>query len=463
MARGLGTAIALIGAGMGGYAQGKRDLEDETDRKTRRARAEEDRAFDTAQRDRTVRLQKEGDALTASMKAAAATGGGSGMAARAQADVLTKAGKPLEAQQLRDFADRMDNEGALKFIDANVRNLKEPGEEFALSGLDEFNAAGHIKAPPGAKGRSTRIKLPNGQQVNDFEVIDADGKVILPSARRVEALYGLSRAERMRAERDDFKDGRTAQHQADTLKATTDYHAGQLKISQQNADTASATQRSTAGHQARMADIAAAGAEPKVKTAESTFDQKTAADIAKDTVKREAEEAGAAGKPMTGAQIAKRTDEIVHALFVQHQNRFGLTMVQSRLGMAANDPQLYAREYGEAVKRVPQQVLAQMGFNPPAQAAQTPVPRPNPAAARATGPAQPADPGGGAVDTARQAHMMAQQALMKWGSRQRAADPAGFAQAQAAAEATARQLQLAEADYARQQSTGTVPRMMAQP
>lgn len=266
--RTLGAIVGTIGAGMSGYARGKRDYESDQAYK-------EDRDFQKGQRARMVKYQGEEDTLRDTLKAAGSSGKSPAEVARAQSAAYTQAGKPLEAQQLADFADRMEKEGALAFIDANLQGLGEPGQEFALKGLDEFNAAGKIKAPPGAKGRSTRIKLPNGMEVNDFEVLDGEGKVVLPSARRVEAMYGYSRAQRDKQEREDFQHGQDTQFKRDTLDETRQFHRDSTRVAERNAATNAAAQQATAAYHARMAGVA----EGKVGATAQQPGQLTLADL----------------------------------------------------------------------------------------------------------------------------------------------------------------------------------------
>jgi hypothetical protein len=63
----------------------------------------------------------------------------------------------------------------------------------------------------------------------------------------------------------------------------------------------------------------------------SPFDYATAADIAKSTVKKEAAEAAEAGSVLTAAQLARRQDEIVNAMWQQHMVRFPLQAAQGGL------------------------------------------------------------------------------------------------------------------------------------
>ena len=126
-----------------------------------------------------------------------------------------------------------------------------------------------------------------------------------------------------------------------------------------------------------------AGGQPAPQeTPESTFDRKTAADIAKDVVKAEAEAAAGSTKPMSGVQMAKRQDEIVSAMYQQHANRFITNTVQRELTLARTDPAAYAQSYVKAARLVPPEALKRMGFEPPA----------NPGAPGAAPPAIPSPP-----------------------------------------------------------------------
>lgn len=116
-----------------------------------------------------------------------------------------------------------------------------------------------------------------------------------------------------------------------------------------------------------IARMAAAGKAPTATTAETTFDSKTAADIAKDQVQKEADEARAGGKVWTATQIAQRKDAIVQALFQQHTSRFIETAATRALAGAEGDPVAYADAF-EKVQQlgVPLKRLGELGFKPPA-------------------------------------------------------------------------------------------------
>lgn len=123
-------------------------------------------------------------------------------------------------------------------------------------------------------------------------------------------------------------------------------------------------------------------------TPDSTFDRKTAAEIAKDQVQKEADEARQAGKgTMTGQQMAKRVDEIVQAQYQQHTVRFIESAASRALAQAERDPVAYAQAFEQAQQLgLPLKRLGEMGFKPPQRAAPA-----QPVAAGAA-PAVPAAP-----------------------------------------------------------------------
>lgn len=117
---------------------------------------------------------------------------------------------------------------------------------------------------------------------------------------------------------------------------------------------------------ARAAEAKANGTEVPA-TAESTFDRKTASEIAKDTVKKEAEAAAAGGTPMSGVAMAKRVDEIVGAAFQQHSQRFNTSVIARDLQSVRGNPEAYAAAYNKVVssQTMTPQELRTMGFMPP--------------------------------------------------------------------------------------------------
>ncbi len=133
--------------------------------------------------------------------------------ARRQSAVLQGAGKTKEAIDLAGLADRLVQEGHVKLIQTNMVRVPTPDQikagqtDFDLDGVEAFNAAGGGTIPAGARGRAKLLTLPSGQVVADFEVVDPTGKPIAPSARAIEQVYGMSLAERTKQQEGQFKDG----------------------------------------------------------------------------------------------------------------------------------------------------------------------------------------------------------------------------------------------------------------
>ena len=130
----------------------------------------------------------------------------------------------------------------------------------------------------------------------------------------------------------------------------------------------------------RQAKAAEEAARPKQITPDSTFDAKTAADIAQATVVEEAKRASENGAPMTPQQMAQRNNDIVTTLRQDHTNRFVSDTVQRSLAQAkaADDPAVYSVEYSKAARLMTPEQLKGLGFLPP-----TPAGPPAPAAGRA--------------------------------------------------------------------------------
>jgi hypothetical protein len=141
---------------------------------------------------------------------------------RRQSKVMRVAGRPAEALQYAQLADRLEAEGITGFLDANLARApaiealrKGAVADFDLQGLDDFNATGKLRIPAGAKGRWQVLKLPNGQEIPDFMVVGADGKPVERiTARQLESIYGYTRAERDRRASELYAQGKTIEHQA---------------------------------------------------------------------------------------------------------------------------------------------------------------------------------------------------------------------------------------------------------
>lgn len=158
--------------------------------------------------------------------------------ARRQGEALASMGQLGEARKLDDAATLMEKEGHLAFIDENFAHMPRPEEiaagktTFPLAGVDKFNSVGQSRIPEGAVGRAMLRKLPTGQEVPDFEVVDATGKPIAPSARQYEEAYGMTRGERRADLRQQFSDKLSAEDKAERrsiLKMTLDERAEDRK------------------------------------------------------------------------------------------------------------------------------------------------------------------------------------------------------------------------------------------
>ena len=375
--RTLGAIVGTIGAGMSGYARGKRDYESDQAFK-------EDRDFQRGQRARMVKKQGEEDALGDALKGAAGS-------TDAQIRAYESAGRPNEAMDLRTKS-RADKLGQLQLDEAQRTHLNRTYDDELDKKATSFDALAQFISDSNGDGQGGAMKVravptADGKKIT-LNRIGPDG-TLTPTEYTFDNTQGglasakalLSRSVTPQMKLAHLYQQAQAAEQARHNQATESTAA-------RNAATAEAAQRATAAYHARMAGVAegkvGATPEPQPVTPESTFDRKTAAEIASATVKKEAEEAAMSGQKLTGPQMAARVDEIVNAMFQQHQNRFVQTQVQRTLAMAQNDPAIYAQEYGKALKVVPQQVLAQWGFQPPAAPAQ---PRPTP-----TAPAAPAAP-----------------------------------------------------------------------
>lgn len=375
--RTLGAIVGTIGAGMSGYARGKRDYESDQAFK-------EDRDFQRGQRARMVKKQGEEDALGDALKGAAGS-------TDAQIRAYEAAGRPNEAMDLRTKS-RADKLGQMQLDEAQRTHLNRTYDDELDKKATSFDALAQFISDSNGDGQGGAMKVravptADGKKIT-LNRIGPDG-TLTPTEYTFDNTQGglasakalLSRSVTPQMKLAHLYQQAQAAEQARHNQATESTAA-------RNAATAEAAQRATADYHARMAGVAegkvGATPEPQPVTPESTFDRKTAAEIASATVKKEAEEAAMSGQKLTGPQMAARVDEIVNAMFQQHQNRFVQTQVQRTLAMAQNDPAIYAQEYGKALKVVPQQVLAQWGFQPPAAPAQ---PRPTP-----TAPAAPAAP-----------------------------------------------------------------------
>lgn len=250
----IGRALALLGAGMGGYAQGvemKRRADNDQAEADFRA---EQRTTMREQAARQKRLQDEQDALDARLKADAApvmvqpelapdqagpqawrAGAGAWTGAEAeaqqqagvansmpavlrrQAATMQGAGKVLEADTRLKRAQELEKEGVLDALRGIRAAMPAPesitGTRAGFVSFDipedvrkNFDAQGKIKIPAGAVAQAYMRTLDDGTSIPDFRIVTGDGKrTVLESAAQVEGAIGMTLAERTKQAQADRK------------------------------------------------------------------------------------------------------------------------------------------------------------------------------------------------------------------------------------------------------------------
>ncbi len=398
--------VAALMMGLGVKRKLEEDAAADEERAAKLKRDEEDRAYTIGQRDRTLREQARADQLQTSMldaakptavesgesyqpavddegyampanptagtfKAAGQRFADEGAAKKAadaynspvatmrrQAGVLTGAGKTGDAVTLTKQADAFEADESLKQVG---QLMMQGGWDAVPEIYSRYNDGMSARVEKNDKGGATVIQVDDktGKEVGRREFEDLP-HLFASIAGRFDPNKWMADQQR----RDEKAEGKRR------------WDAEQ-SVREKNADSQAlvrAAQAEAAGAKAQASMVAAQAAMERAKgatattaeTPDSTFDMKTATDIAKDMVKKEAEDASLAGTKMSGAQVAKRVDEIVLALKQTHTNRFVAGQVQRVLTMAQSDPAAYAQEYDKALKLLPQSELARMGFAPPA-------------------------------------------------------------------------------------------------
>jgi hypothetical protein len=245
----LGNAIAIIGAGMGGYARGMQDYQrqqaDEEDRQwLRRQRMrmadEQDRA-DQLRKDvaealatpdvRQVAAPGEltvgangpelatapefrvaGQNYPTAQDAQAARGPASSKSARMErvAAAFDKAGQPDVAERYRSLAKQARDEGALELIDAirgaapsidDVRATKAGfvSHEIPADAIKSYDGTGKWRITPGTMVQSYVSKDVYGNDVLDHRLVRPDGTVMLDSLNAAGRFIGMDPGQRAAA------------------------------------------------------------------------------------------------------------------------------------------------------------------------------------------------------------------------------------------------------------------------
>lgn len=242
----LGNAIAIIGAGMGGYARGRDDYRQQQ-------QAEEDRQWQRNQRMRMQAEQDRSDKLRQDVADASAApevrqvaapgeltvgpngpepaaapefrvaGQNYGTAEAAQsalgpasakssrmervAAAYDKAGQPDVAERYRGLAKQAREEGALELVDAirgsapsieDVRGTKAGfvSHEIPAEALKNYDGTGKWRLAPGAMVQSYVSKDGYGNEVLDHRLVKPDGTVLLDSLNTASRFIGMDPSQR---------------------------------------------------------------------------------------------------------------------------------------------------------------------------------------------------------------------------------------------------------------------------
>jgi hypothetical protein len=442
-------ALALMSAGLGGYMQGRNQFED------RQAR-EEDRAYREEQRDRQRKLDSEADALKTSVREAAAPrmaqsaevyqptaddeyGPAGALPANPTAGTykIDERFSPTGAR-MGAFTDRAAAETA-----ATAANVPGAADERIAAA---YMAAGHADKAQALRtgalqSRASTLQIDAAERDNKLRefsraVVDAvgtggwDGLAKFATENYNDGFtYKPETTDKgtvlVRYDADGKETGRTAdpwkkpedaiawaigkadptkyvayrqqeaerERQQGNADRTYDLYKQKFALEEQREGRMASAQMADIDLRRRTLDATLKASEPKPETPDSTFDAKTAAEIAKQVAVEEAKNAGGvdgSGQPLTAEAIAQRATSIVESMRREHTNRFVASTVQRELRVAQSDPAAYALTYAKAAKVMPAEQLAAMGFKPPAAAAApsvagapapTPRPAPPPAAA----------------------------------------------------------------------------------
>lgn len=383
-------------------------------------------------------------------------------AARARASIAEEFGKMDDSTKYKRIAEEAEKEGATGFI-TGVRGAAPDAATLAKSGgsaffdipedtIKAYDAAGKIKVPAGARAQAYIVKRPDGSETTDVRLLDAAGKPIYNSLNTIEQAITMGAAQRMEADQTERKLGHQAQQirqqgvyqhgvlksHEDDRKLRADLERAKLNMSDQQFQQTYGLKKTEMDLDAYRASTerikATAGGAPGGVTRE---DVNKADDWLKDSFTTTDLTSGAKGVDWKGFDFAR---QITLAAMSTNGGDAGGAAIQGKraheaiMRAAGGDPQAAQALMEQALMRLRNPGAAQQGGQPQGQAPAQPGQVPQPRVAR---PQPVQDP---VVAQLSQA----QAELQRWGSRQRAADPAGFErarQALAAAEAAAAQAQ----------------------
>lgn len=275
---------------------------------------------------------------------------------RRMADELQRQGNIEQAETYRKVAETAQKEGLMSFVEMNF--ARAPSKEdiaagnvyFDLEGVEQFNSMGDMRIPQGARGKAKLRKLPNGQEVVDYDVVDASGNKVNErfSARGLQAVIGYTLAQRDQLERADYKDGIQAERQRRLDDSQITLREAQAARAEASALAAQA--RAARGGGGSRAP--APPAQPSPPDMMAGFDEKTVAAIVKDDVTAAVQAARDAGKPMTPEETADLYNRTVSAYRNRHiqDNARAAVTRDLEAALRSGDEAAYAAAYGEVLR-----------------------------------------------------------------------------------------------------------------
>lgn len=259
----LGNAIAIIGAGVGGYMQGQRMKQQaEADR--------EDREFQRSQRMRMLDQQAREDSLRNDVTAAQQLPGHESAKYEAIANAYERAQKPEAVAQYRALAQRAREEGTEQLIQAirasapdmeAVRGAKAGfvSHEVPPDALAKFDGVGKWKLPQGAVAQSFIARDRYGNEQLDQRIVLPDGRVLLPSLGTAAKFIGMTAAQRREAEdRDAAMDYAVRTKERDYTDGRKDKER-EFGLKEREAVGNDMLRRAQAGYYSQRGDAAARG------------------------------------------------------------------------------------------------------------------------------------------------------------------------------------------------------------
>lgn len=259
----LGNAIAIIGAGVGGYMQGQRMKQQaEADR--------EDREFQRSQRMRMLDQQARDDSLRQEVSTAASGDAPRSARHEAVAGAYEKAGRLDEAERYRALARQAREEGVLELVDAirasapdveAVRGTKAGfvSHEVPADALAKFDGVGKWKLPQGAVAQSFIARDRYGNEQLDQRIVLPDGRVLLPSLGTAAKFIGMTAAQRREAEdRDAATDYAVRTKERDYTDGRKDKER-EFGLKEREAAGNDMLRRAQAGYYSQRGDAAARG------------------------------------------------------------------------------------------------------------------------------------------------------------------------------------------------------------